>query len=127
MSLTWDLTQIKDHDTVCFVETVDGQRQLAPLTHSLIFATIGTALGQITEKNAGEFYARVKLLERVDGPYLHGPDGPYLITPEDIRAHIGLVCNVVDETRTKWLGRLKRDMDFRVHEFDAAARKAVVA
>lgn len=106
MSLNWDLREVKD-----FEELRDSEGNLDGVTHSLIFMTVGVGLGGITEKNWTEFYARLKLLERLDGPFLNRGEEKVEFTPEMVKRRVGLKANVTDETRAKWLGRLKNDLN----------------
>lgn len=107
MALNWDISSIPDYEQTCFVGEGEEQR-LAGVTQGLIFLTIGVGLGEITEDNADEFYARVSLVEALHGKTLVGKDGPTAITPEDVRAHIGLHTNVSDEKLGAWAGRVAR-------------------
>lgn len=121
MALRWELGAIENWEHVCLVTAKDdmpdqgvkkGDEILNPLTHVLIWATIGVGIGQLSEKNADEFYARLALLERLDGPYLIRPEGkqPH-ITPEEVKAHIGLSTNVSYETRPTWFKRMRSELD----------------
>lgn len=146
MALTYKLDSIADWETVCFLEApadeptrglIKGDRVINPLTEVLIFATMATGIGQLTEDNADEFYARLNFLERTDGPFIiraevdgKRPEGAAArITPEEIRAHIGLSTNATfrDESRTKWMGRFKTDLDASKRRYQQAAAKAVAA
>lgn len=127
MSLDYNLGKIEDWENVCFIERdalpseapradENGKiREMAALTHAMIFATISVKLGQITEKNANEFYARMKILERLWGPFVYkmenGEKSDVELTPEDIRAHIGLSTNVIDESRAQFMKAVKNEMD----------------
>lgn len=118
MSLNWNLSEIDNHDEICYVGEGD-ERRLAGLTNALIQMTMLVGLGDITEANAREFYTRLKLLERLDGPFLHdtkdGKRTPYYITARDVLAHVGLATNVSDETRAAWL---KRQMKYKLADFE---------
>lgn len=100
MALTWDITGIKDYEQVCRVEH-DGKSYLNPVTEGLIFSTMYIELGSITEKNWKEFYRRIHVWERAVGPILLSSTDkiPYM-TPQNIRDHIGLRCNVIDRPVT---------------------------
>jgi hypothetical protein len=106
MSLDYDLTKCVGGKDVMSDEEW-------PITHSLIWLTISTGIGDLSEKNAPEFYARVKMLEKMDGK-----DAFY--TPEMIRKRIGMTTNVFPmDTRAKWAGKvLKYDMERAVNEFN---------
>lgn len=116
MSLSFDLTNVKDYEEVCFEETENGREQRA-VTQALIFHAMGAGIGEITEETANEFYARVNAREKLHGPMVHTPDdedptgwSPYFITREDVEAHIGLTTNVYPrEARASWALRLIED------------------
>lgn len=113
MGLYYDYTKIKDVDTLCWTEPDEkGDRTVKPLTWTLTLLTMAVGMGDITEKNYGEFYARLHLLETLSGGgYLlerNGPDDEWrnrLFTLEDIRKHIGLHTNVGPETRAQFIKR----------------------
>jgi hypothetical protein len=114
MSLNWNLENIQDHKTVCWIETGetfdDGTKKVRmnPVTETLIFMTMAVKLGSITKTNADDFYARLKLIEKLDGPFMTDSEGKArLFTPEDIAAHVGLACNVTSETFAKFLGTFR--------------------
>lgn len=119
MALHWDLTKIANHDEVCWFtadrdvpehDIKQGETLMNPKTNSLIWATMGVGIGEITEKTAPEFYARMQILNLLD-KY----EGQ--ITAEDIHKHIGLKCNVTYESKASWLKRVT------AREFDALLRR----
>lgn len=145
MSLNWDVSAVKDGDTICWIEATEddpmhgieaGKSYMNPLTNVLIWATIAVDLPGITRENCSEFYARLHFVERLDGPLLIRaevdgvrPEGSAaFITPEEVVAHIGLKANVTPLSRTRWLNKLKHSFDgdlnryaFRVVEIHDAA------
>ena len=92
MSLNFYYSNVANADTVMF----DGDR-MYPDTQSIIFTTMSVGLGEITEKNWMEFYARMNIIERL-GNYTPIP-------PERVKEHIGLRTNVNNETRKQWIAR----------------------
>ena len=93
MSLNYYYTNVKNADTVMFDE--DGM--MYPDTQSIIFTTMSVGLGEITEKNWLEFYARMRIIEKLGG-----------FTPipsQRVKEHIGLRTNVNNETRNQWMKR----------------------
>lgn len=92
MSLNWNIEGCADPDALL----TEDQR---PITDAMIWATLFTGIGKITEKNVAEFYARL-----VVGRYWQGDNAlPY----EEVRKYIGLSTNVFpEETRAKWLKRM---------------------
>lgn len=117
MSLTWDLTKIKDYKELCWIpDTVEGnpeQVRINPVTESLIWTTITVGMGFIEEKNLDEFAYRLFFYEQAFGASLYREGKDRFITYEEIKAHIGLRTNVYPtETRAKWEKRMK-DVWFR--------------
>lgn len=105
MSLNWNVEQIENYESVCWVGEGDD-RHMNPVTHALIFATLSVGLGSITDSNAAEFYARLNIVEKLQGPFVVMGGEGVSITPQEVKAHIGLTCNVGNETRAQWARRL---------------------
>lgn len=99
MPLTYDLTKVQNFEDVCFVGPVikgTTERKWNPVTESLIFATLEVGIGEITNDNWQEFYRRLRISEKVSGPYLINvaeTDQTRLITPKEVKQHIGLKTN----------------------------------
>jgi hypothetical protein len=116
MSLNWNVEKIKDYKNVCWIDGEDegeagDDRRMNPVTETLIFGTMGVGLGNITARNVDEFAARFRILERIHGAFLYKPDGKggtkdWLVSDEDFIMHIGLACNVSDESRSAWARRI---------------------
>jgi hypothetical protein len=112
MALHWELSKIHDYERVCFIRAtqddpnngvVVGDRLISPLTNCLILASISVELGGITESNADQWYARLRVVQKLFGQLMIQGDGtPYEITADDVRAHIGLSVNVAPVTDMKW-------------------------
>lgn len=109
MSLNWNIGSIKDHKTVCTIiaEKDDemrgvkaGDELLNPITSTLIWTTLAVDMGEITEKNAAEFYDRYVFANRVCG--VTSED----VTLDDVKRHIGLSTNVSTKTAKTWGGRV---------------------
>jgi hypothetical protein len=62
-------------------------------------------MNEITEDNWREFYARLHLLELMNGAYAHTPNGPYYITREQIKRRIGLRTNASALTQLQFTKR----------------------
>lgn len=102
MSLDFDLTGIENYETVCWVETEHGKR-MNPLTEGIIFMTMSTGIGEITEKDVVEFWARARVWDTMLGV---APDA--CVTLDQVRAHIGLKTNVFPrESEAKWSQRIR--------------------
>jgi len=129
MALTWSVKDVKDWENVCnIIATVDwpadgtkkGDKLLNPVTSAMIWHSLNTGIGRITEDNAPEVFARIALVERLYGASLRkdGKDCP--ITKEDVIAHIGLTTNASfkDESRASFLKRhATRKLDDSAIEF----------
>lgn len=120
MALSWDLTKVVDRE-VKYPADAEGRQNV--VTYALIWATMLAGIGEITEKTAGEFYARVHTYEVLQGALVKGQDEETLdwvdmpITLEQVRDHIGLRTNVFPtEARAKWL---KRIVGARMNEYAA--------
>ena len=113
MALSWQVDGIKDYETVWWEgEKGSIDRRMNPVTEALIFGTMSVGLGSITDKNVDEFAARFRIIEKIHGAQLYKPDPSgegrvdWFVSDEDFIAHIGLVCNVTNETRSKWAQRI---------------------
>jgi len=147
MSLNYDLGKIANYEQVCFLEApadipsqgiMQGDRMMNPVTQTLVWSTIAVDLGSITEANAAEFFARLRLVERLDGPFLIRPEGPdgkrpegsaAFVTEDEVLAHVGLSCNVSTMTRSQWLRKIAqshgRDLDHLAARFKNRVAAAV--
>jgi hypothetical protein len=106
MALNWNVENIDNYKQVCWIGEGD-KRRMNPVTETLIYGTISVGLGSITDKNVDEFAARFRIIEKVHGPFLiKDGDKPWHLSDEDFIAHIGLSCNVSNETRAQWASRL---------------------
>lgn len=128
MSLNYDLGNIANYEEVCFTGKPD-QREMSPVTHALIFATMSVDIGRITEKNYLEFYSRAKFVAALFGSTLYETDEQGKcrernFTIEEIRAHIGLRTNVIDKTRATFVRR-HVDSYFRSADYDTRQIAAV--
>lgn len=104
MSLNWDISEIADHEEL-FVGEGD-ERRLDGLTDSFIWTSMVTGLGKnwtLDADFAPEFYARVKLLEKLGGPLVTRDGKPYEVTFEDVQRRIGLHTNVSPVSRAAFV------------------------
>jgi hypothetical protein len=69
-----------------------------PMTERIYFVTLVTDLGEITDTNYGEFYARTKVYGLITGDNS--------ITLEDVKRRIGLTTNVSNRTTAQFLKRM---------------------
>jgi hypothetical protein len=135
MPLTWDTQDVLNYEDVCWITSEagipdhgiePGQKYLNPVTNALIWHSLNTGIGRITEVNAAEVYARIALVETLYGASLRNSDGPRPITMDDVLQHVGLTTNATfqEESRTKFL---KRHADYFLTEKVAAFKKATKA
>lgn len=116
MALEWDLRAVQNrHENY----PAEENGSLNRVTETMIFATMAVGIGDLSDENAPEFFARVHLWELAFGSFLKAYDGGDAIvdrplTPEDVRGHIGLRTNVFYETPGKWNARF---MKGRLAEF----------
>jgi hypothetical protein len=75
--------------------------KLCAVCEGIGFTLGAVGIGSITPSNAPEVSARLAILQRLDGPYLRGPDGPVEITPDDVCDHIGLRTNWGDTAKSR--------------------------
>ena len=143
MALSWNLQAVKDQ-SICWVEAteddpnhgiVKGEKYMSPVTNALIWSTIAVDLPGITEDNAGEFFARLRLWERTFGAFLiraevdgKRPEGAAaFITEAEVLAHVGLTCNVSPVSRAKWLKRFDSELSTLVARFEKKRGEVAIA
>jgi hypothetical protein len=117
MPLTWDMTSVNN-----WSELKEGAEWSK--TEALIFSTMTIGMNTITDTNANEFYARIKILEGVIGSFVYVDGDDYFFTPADIQRRIGLHTNGSSDTRTKFLGRMLRNT---MADYDRLTKVAVSA
>lgn len=139
MALTWSVKDVANHEEVTtIIATVDwpadgtkkGDKLWNPVTTSLIWHSLNTGIGRITEANAAEVYARIAFVEGLYGTSLRNEDGDRPITPEDVVLHIGLSTNASfkDESRSSFLKRhAASKLDEGVRRFKRYAEQEVAA
>ena len=121
MPLNWNAERIKffqenPDDLYVDVPGDNGSTysDLNVVTKSLVFGTMSVGIGDLTFKNAPDYYARWKMLEEHDGYYLYGKvndEGDFVrfyLTPEIIMQHIGLATNVSHVSKKEWVTRLAK-------------------
>jgi hypothetical protein len=68
MSLDWSIDKVKNADDLCWLPAkpgqTDDQRDMNPVTHSLIMSTMAVDMGEITKKNCEEFFIRLDTSHR---------------------------------------------------------------
>lgn len=106
MALNWNIEKCKNYKQL----TTEKEWNV---TNSLIWATMAVQIGDLTAKNADEFYRRLHIIEQ-EGTFLNRAGKPYFITLADVKKRIGLSTNVNNSSRK----------DFEAHREKIALRKA---
>ncbi|HIL26424.1 MAG TPA: hypothetical protein EYG21_03385 [Nitrospinaceae bacterium] len=113
MSLNWNLKDIVDFEKVCWQE----DQSINPITEGLVFRTMTVSLGEITQKNANEFWERsfmasigigqkpISVFTEENG--LSRRD----YTLEEITKHIGLKTNVSNKSRASFMKDVRRNIE----------------
>lgn len=123
MSLNWSIEDVQDW------EVLQSDDTEAAITECLVWATMSVGIGEITDKNVNEFFARVTLIQRTYGPYLRNGDGsPREITFGDIKRRVGLSTNVFPkESWTKFLRKIRDWSEREARKAHAAHNDEVAA
>ena len=100
MSLDWDITKCKNDEEIRLNQEVEGD-----ITEKIIWSSLITKLGEITEDNWAEWYARYVIWNRV---LCFDND----LEAKDFHRRIGMSTNVFPaESRSKWLnGVIKKQL-----------------
>ena len=119
MPLTYDTTRIKyfkenpDELTIEVKESPEySYKDLNPETKALVFGSMVTDIGDITIKNASDYYSRWKIMEKYSNLIFlskwtaeNGSENIYL-TPDVVIKHIGLATNVINTRKKEWVERM---------------------
>ena len=106
--------------------TKKGDALWNPVTTALVWHSLSTGIGRITEANAAEVYARISLVEELYGTSLRDGDGPRPISMGHVVQHIGLSTNASykEESRTSFLKRhCASYLDEQKARFDRSRRE----
>jgi hypothetical protein len=109
MALTFDVSRMKNFEVLTTLVVTEGdstRQRWHYITEGLIFLTMGIGMNEITEENWKEFYNRVNMWERCNGPQLwrgHETNSPKnFITPLEVFMHIGLHTNASRKTEAQF-------------------------
>jgi hypothetical protein len=106
MSLNWNIKSVKDCKTTCYIGNEDD-RTLNPTTETLIWATMIVGIGDLSQKNAEEFWFRLAIYEKLHGGLRRKWEGlnvePVFFTAKDVQDHVGLHTNAGFQTRHAWM------------------------
>ena len=124
MSLTWDIREIADNESLWTYDT-EGVNTLSPLTEVMIHLTIAIGLNEITEKNYKTFFRRAKELEVVYGMrgFLVEAESTRMPYIHEVQKHIGLKTNADILTNRKWGSHLRRQIEFTTNELIAREKE----
>ena len=141
MSLNWSTQRVKyfnDNPDELWVkyckDTPEEYEDVNAITKSLIFGSMAIGIGDITESNASDVYARWKIFEKYDDFSLGSQYNPetesydkIFVSPEVILQHIGLSTNVSFETNAAWAKRYAKPMyNDKPHRPTIAQVKAMI-
>ena len=100
MSLDWSISDCDNWEEIALNQDVEG-----PITDAIIWGSMITKLGEITEDNWAEWYARYVIWNRV---LCFDND----LEAKDFHRRIGMSTNVfLAESRSKWLnGVIKKQL-----------------
>ena len=133
MALTWDLTEIENHQELCWIENKNPDKKegenfmLNPVTEALIHLGMFTGISRITEKNYKELCKRLVELEIVGLavlPQEEVENNSHLPAkmmrnprPHEVKLHIGLKTNVTQRDTRKWGNEIRRLVRQQAEEF----------
>tara|TARA_R100001082_G_C4315926_1_gene138964 strand:+ start:345 stop:680 length:336 start_codon:yes stop_codon:yes gene_type:complete len=103
MTLTIDTRNVKNHEEVCYKPKTEEGYPYADATEYLAIGSMAIGISEITKANYKEVYARHKFLQ-----------SKCSITLDDVKNNIGLITNVREETRGRWLSRIAKDRFERI-------------
>lgn len=106
MSLNWNIEKVKDWENFN-----DEQRVVLD---SIIWLTMAIGIGEITEDNHKEFFARLHMIEKLFGGVIFREGKYRTIKLDEVKDLIGLTTNVSSITRAQFnknqLQRFYREM-----------------
>jgi predicted nucleotidyltransferase len=136
MALNWNVSNVdyyKDDLDSIWIKVNDGwgdYDDVIPELKSMIFSTMAIGIGHLSEKTAPDFYARFKVLEKIDDFYVTSKlcdDGlldKQYITPYIVKKHIGLSTNVTTLSNIEWVKNLLRN-DKRIKYSNAEIKSMI--
>ena len=100
-------------------------------TKTMIFGSMAVGIGNITDTNAKEWYARWKIMEKYDNLSFTTSfvDGEWIdnkLTPDIVHKHIGLSTNVSYIKNSDWAMRLAKDYARRNISLSVAEIKSLI-
>jgi hypothetical protein len=111
MALSWDITKCKEHEELWSDDN-------NAMTEQMIWLLMAVGIGQIKVTNWADVYARIKVLEKLDGAYINKSVKsdisneqtlvPVYYSPLDVARRIGITTNVTDEKYSVWFKRITK-------------------
>lgn len=130
MSLDFDLRKVRNSKELWVEDATDSdgtQRyRLDAKWEGIVFAAISVGIGHIADADeAAEFYARLRVVEKVYGAIVGTSDGQYFYTPSDVQRMIGLRTNVFPrKSRAEFCDHLVTSaLNHHVHEYTAKTKE----
>lgn len=103
MALNWDITNIKDNESLCCMPLqegqVEGDQKMNPITDALIWTCMFVGIPELTEKTILEFWGRMCVVY-VEDEWSNGPQTH--ITFMDLVKHLGLKTNASRRTSAQF-------------------------
>lgn len=129
MALHWDVTTLRDQETVFVGEGTD--KKLDPVIEAMVWAQMALNTGgKITNANHKEVFKRIHIWERVHGSFLSTTEGPRPITLSDVKRCIGLSTNAFGDEgkryfKEKIMASLFESAERELREQEEAAKTTV--
>lgn len=98
MPLKWSIEKCRNYEELV---ASDKEREI---TQYLVMCTIGVGLPGITEDTAEEFYIRMRIQEKVDGPFSMTANLP------DIKRRVGMTTNVSKLSRQQFMSGISKGL-----------------
>lgn len=112
MALTWDVTNIVDHERVTTAPfTREGRKQWHPATEALVWLSVHCGYSRITEENINEIADRIRVWETYIGATMMSSGGDLRVSLEDIRDHVGLTTNASTLTKQQFWSKVRKIME----------------
>lgn len=112
MSLKWDVEDVEDYENL-FTEGRYG-RELKSISNTLVWMTMAIDIGEITENNFEEVWARLLVVFHLGFYSLNEDEGtsrPF--TKDEVKRHIGLWTNVPYCCWDRWFHeKVRKDTEF---------------
>lgn len=112
MSLKWDVEDVKDNEDL-FTEGPHG-RELKSIPNTLVWMTMAIDIGEVTENNFEEVWARLLIVFEQDIYSIRDDDGNQrAFTKDEVKRHIGLWTNVPYRCWDRWFHeKIRKDTEF---------------